>query len=109
MCGVAPDGGEVQLIIREARKGLALQRNCLSCPAELCSSPTEEQHDTWPACHPLVPHSVPLGPLHPSQDFLKAPLGCCSVLSLQKGKRGWVLGVNPTDCSFSPSNVKIPL
>lgn len=27
MRGVAPDGGEVQLLVREARNGLALQRN----------------------------------------------------------------------------------
>lgn len=30
------------------------------------------------------------------------------MLSLQRGKRGWILGVNLTYCGFPPSNVKIP-
>jgi len=37
--GAAPDGGQVQLLVREARNGLALQRNPLSPPHGAGSGP----------------------------------------------------------------------
>ena len=77
-------------------------------PHRACVPQSLESRVTRGLAVTLVPHSVPPGPLLPSQDFLKAPLGCCSMLSLQRGKRGWILGVNLTYCGFPPSNVKIP-
>lgn len=55
MRGTAPDGGEVQLLVREARNGLALQRKK--------TSPRPRPSESAPSCSPsLVPGSwVPYG------------------------------------------------